>query len=502
MLSDESKPDNLKVHMAQKSFKSDDSFLEKLAIGAIGTKKVIENLMLQGHNPVELERGSTGYKIWKSIKIKRVRVPDILCVNSGIRIESRAKTNFVISMSHSSADETRGWDFGLKDEDYVAIVVCEKIGEEPIDWIANDNVQYIRISDLRDALENNRVIQEKPKGSQEGFESRLTWPSSVASSDGKVTEISNRIKFKRSSDKRTISLALSKKGVSLITCVTAGEEIRRYQVLASVVPVLKEVPTREIDTQSFYLNMLESTSISERYGAAKAFFFLACGFDVNPLVERINDSDEHIYVKLEAAAALARSDVPIGYDFIESVLSSDYLEHRLEAVIILGELPSEQSGQLLIQVLSDNSQHEEIRGGAAWALGELNLKSTIRCLVSAFNEVSLPVRIEAARALKKMCRSHVEEILEFFRSSSESERPGVSWALGKYGQWDMNELLERIDPGNIDMRQWSAYIIGSSDQNRIINDIESLKKTDPQLYFAVTVLWKITSTWIYQLKEY
>ncbi len=488
--------------MAQRSFKTDESFLEKLAIGAIGTKKVIENLMQQGHIPVELERGSTGYKIWKSIKIKRVRVPDILCVNSGIRIESRAKTNLVISMSHSSADETRGWDFGLKNEDFVALVVCEKNGEEPVDWIADNNVQYIKVSDLRDALKNNRVIQEQPKGSQEGFESRLTWPSSVASSDGKVTEISNRIKFKRGSDKRTISLALSKKGINVTPCVTEGEEIKRYQILASVVPVSKEVPAREIDPQSYYLNMLTSASITERYGAAKAFSFLEGPLDERPLTERINDSDEHIYVKLEAAAALARSNAQIGYDFIESVLNSEYLEHRLEAIIILGELPSERSGQALIKVLSDSSQHEEIRGGAAWALGELNLRSSIPSLVSAFNEVSPPVRIEAARSLKKMCKSHIEYILDFFRNASENERPGVSWALGMYGQWNLNELVNRIDIENMDMRQWGAYIIGNSDQDRIINDIESLKQTDPQLYFAVTVLWKIASSWVYQLKEY
>jgi len=403
--------------MAQRSFKTDESFLEKLAIGAVGTQKVIENLTQQGHTPVELERGSTGYKIWK-------------------------------------------------------------------------------------ALENDKVIQEKPKGSQEGFESRLTWPSSVASSDGKVTEISNRIKFKRSSDKRTISLALSKKGISLTPCVTAEEEIKRYQILASVVPVSKEVPTREIDLPFYYLNMLTSASISERYGAAKACSFLVGHFDENPLTERINDSDEHIYVKLEAAAALARSNFQIGYDFIESVLNSDYLEHRLEAIIILGELFSERAGQLLIQVLSDDSHYEEIRAGAAWALGELNLKSTIPSLVSAFNEMILPVRIEAARSLRKMCSSHVEEILDFFKNASENERPGVSWALGRYGQWNLNELIDRIDLENVDMRQWGAYIIGNSDQNRIINDIESLKQTDPQLYFAITVLWKITSSWVYQLKEY
>lgn len=488
--------------MAQRSFKTDESFLEKLAIGAIGTQKVIEDLTNQGHTPVELERGSTGYKIWKTIKIKRVRVPDILCINSGIRIESRAKTKLIITMSHSSADETRGWDFGLKDEDFAALVVCEKIGDEPVDWVADNNVQYIKIADLRKAIADNKVIQEKPKGAQEGFESRLTWPSSVASSDGQVIEISSRIKFKRSSDNRTISLALTKKGIELTPCVVEGEKIYRHQILASVTPVLREVPTREIDPQNYYQNLLTSASISERYGAAKAYSFLKGQFDTKPLTERINDDAEHIYVKLESAAALARSNAPIGYNFIESILNSDYLEHRLEAVIILGELPSEQSGKLLIQVLADGSQHEDIRGGAAWALGELNLKSSIPSLVSAFNEVSLPVRIEAARSLRKMCNSHVNTVLDFFKDASEDERPGISWALGRYGQWNLDDLIDRIDQEDIDMRQWGAYIIGNSDQNRIINDIEALKQNDPQLYFAVTVLWKITSSWIYQLKEY
>jgi len=488
--------------VAQRSFKTDASFLEKLAIGAIGTKRVLEDLALQGHTPVELERGSTGYKIWKTIKIKRVRVPDILCVNSGIRIESRAKTKLIISMSHSSADEERGWDFGLKNDDYVALVVCEKNGEEPVDWVADENVQYIKIIDLRKALAANKVIQEKPKGSQEGFETRLTWPSSVASSEGTITEISNKIKFKRTSDNRTISLSLSKKGITLTPCVQEGEVIGHYQILASVTPVLKEVPKREINPEKYYRNLLTSASISDRYGAAKAYSFLNREFDNAPLIDRINDNAEHIYVKLETAAALARSSSQLGYDFIESILNSDYLEHRLEAVIILGELPSERSGQLLIRVLTDGTQHEEIRGGAAWALGELNLKSTIPLLVSAFNEVSLPIRIEAARSLKRMCSSHVNTVLDFFRDASENERPGISWALGKYSEWNFKALTDRIDQGNLDMRQWGAYIIGSSNPTRIINEIEELKQNDPQLYFAVTVLWKITSSWVYQLKEY
>ena len=51
------------------SFKSDESFLEKIAIGSIGTRRVHEHLQKQGHHPVELERGSTNFKIWKAIKI-------------------------------------------------------------------------------------------------------------------------------------------------------------------------------------------------------------------------------------------------------------------------------------------------------------------------------------------------------------------------------------------------------------------------------------------------
>jgi hypothetical protein len=138
---------------------------------------VLENLRSQGHNPIELERGSTSFKIWKRIKIKRIRVPDILCVNCGRRVESRAKTNPEISMSHSVSDPERGWDYGLKDSDFVALIVCKRSGDRPIDWQADELVQYISIQELRVAQKNGRAIFIKPKGAEEGFESRATWPA-------------------------------------------------------------------------------------------------------------------------------------------------------------------------------------------------------------------------------------------------------------------------------------------------------------------------------------
>jgi len=46
----------------RRSFKADESFLEKLAIGAIGARAVFAEMVRQGHKPVELERGSMDYR--------------------------------------------------------------------------------------------------------------------------------------------------------------------------------------------------------------------------------------------------------------------------------------------------------------------------------------------------------------------------------------------------------------------------------------------------------
>ncbi len=489
--------------MAQRSYKSDDSFLEKLAIGAIGTQKVMSNLRAQGHSVIELERGSTGYKIWKSIKIKRVRVPDILCIDSGVRVESRAKTNLVISMSHSDADESRGWDYGLKDNDYIALVVCTKYGDEPVAWRAGDLVQYILVSELRESFEEGHVIKERPKGAEEGFESRLTWPAAIAKSQGKIKLLSrDRVQYSRTIDDRTISLKLSRKDIALKPLVRENEEISPNQILASVVPVKQGIECEQINPEEYYPAMLNSNSISDRYGAAKAFSYISQTIDEQCLTQRLTDGSEHIYIRLECAASLARRGNEQGYLFIEEVLSSTYLEHRLEAIIILGEINTDRSSSVLCRILEDSTQHPEIRGGAAWALGELGFQSSIPRLIRSFRELDNVIRIEAARALRKICESHIIQVLDGFKEASEEERHGIAWALGKTDNWSLDDITRRIDRNDLDMREWAAYIIGMSDQQRILRDIEQLKIQDSELHFAVCVLWKILSSWIYDLREY
>ncbi len=156
-------------------------------MGAIGTIAVFNNLREQGHTPIELERGSRSFKIWKDIKIKRIRVPDILCVDCGKCVECRTKTKLEISMSHSQADPERGWDYGLDDNDLVAFVVCDKTGDEPIDWQVSSPIQYVSVKDLRLAYEGGRATLTQPKGAEEGFEMRVIWPAAIANAPGVVT---------------------------------------------------------------------------------------------------------------------------------------------------------------------------------------------------------------------------------------------------------------------------------------------------------------------------
>ncbi len=93
--------------MARLAVKPDSSFFRKIVIGAVGARSVCYDLASHGHQMVELERGSTDTKLWKEVKRKRVRIPDLVCVRCGQRVESRAKTNAELAMSHSVTDEAR-----------------------------------------------------------------------------------------------------------------------------------------------------------------------------------------------------------------------------------------------------------------------------------------------------------------------------------------------------------------------------------------------------------
>ena len=323
----------------------------------------------------------------------------------------------------------------------------------------------------------------------------------MGNAPGLITSVSReRIQYRREIDARIITLRLLKRGQVMTPLVKKSERIVENQIIASVAPVSLNFPCNKSASEGHYIELLSSTSLSKRYTAAKALAFFISPQIANSLIGKLNDSSEHIYVRLEAAASLARQDDIRGYNFVKRCLSDEYLQNRLEAVIVLGEIDRDASCKILTDTLLDNEQYPEIRAGAAWALGELRNKSALNALIESFAAVQENIRIEATRALGKLAQRFTSEIIHEFPRAHPSKRPGISWALSKAGRFTTRDMLDLLV--DEDARQWVAYVIGTQDQQRYIHEIEQLKVRDPEVYFAVTVLWKIMTSWIWGLEEY
>lgn len=404
-------------------------------------------------------------------------------------------------MSHSTSNQERGWDFGLEDNDMVALVHCQKSGSGPLDWNASSLVQYIPVQSLRDAWRSKKVVMQRPKGAQEGFEIRATWPSAVAKAAGTVEEVnSDVIKYRKTDDNTSASIRLNRKRAILRPLAAKGAAVRSNQIIASVADVTDRFPCTGRAEAKTYLSLLKSASLSDRYTAAKALGRFDSPESTKALVERVEDSKEHIYVRVDAAAGLMKRGHEVGRKFLAATLRDSYLENRLEAAIVLCEVGTPEAAQLLIETLNDQDQHPEIRAGAAWSLGELGAREALPVLVQSFNALEMPIRIEAARALAKLARQRVDQVIEALPHAAPTERPGVAWALSKAANFKISQLLPSLV--DEDARHWVAYAIGTQDRERILSEIELLAARDPQVYFAVTVLWKIIASWVYDLEEY
>src|SRR5882672_9730576 len=97
-------------------------------MGALGARRVCELMAHAGLQPIELERYSRSNKIWMT-KVKRLRLPDLLCVRTGLRVEVRGKSKLAIRMSDAPNNPQRRWFANLNADDMVAFVHCREVGD-------------------------------------------------------------------------------------------------------------------------------------------------------------------------------------------------------------------------------------------------------------------------------------------------------------------------------------------------------------------------------------
>lgn len=349
-------------------FKADTSFLKFLTMGAVGVRSTLKVMSEAGFQPIELERYCTSNKIW-STKVKRLRLPDILCVQSGVRIEVRAKSDLKVRMSDAPDNPDRRWDVGLRDDDLVAFVACA---------FDDGNVSvvgppvFFTAADLRASINSTRL--GPPKSASEGAERDREWPSTVPSDDGEVLSVvDGKICTLLAAGRRQSYQLRGKRPY-----VAAGDRfIGGASIIAGTVPRL--APVEQLRTRSWDCRKaLAEQDPVDRYAAAKAVPHSpnVTSWGKDALARALKKESED-RVALELAASAARIGVTFGIEGIsKTIWSHERADLRMEGVLILAELATTPAAKELVRIAKGKEfAGNEIRQAAVWGLGKAGSRS-------------------------------------------------------------------------------------------------------------------------------
>lgn len=347
-------------------FKEDADFSRFVSMGAAGTAKVGRVLRDKyGHRPVELERYAMANKVWQT-KVKRLRLPDLVCLRCGCRVESRAKSKLGIIMSHSDKTE-RAWnDGGMRGSDLYAFVRVDlsngtpKVGE-PI---------FFSSESMNSAADLAR--RSTPKAASEGSEVTMTWPTWVPNRSGVVQEIDIKGRIVcRWDDGSTLRYWQWRNWGGDRRClyVKPGSRITAEEsMVAGVVPLPESLACAgDIWDLPKALRAKEKT---EQYAAIKATGILHRD-ELGESLVRIEAEEEDWRIRLEAIAALARLKPEVWTHRISTLadVANSRDEVRMEAVFTLSEISTDEASQALVAIAKNTENPVELRASAAWGLG-------------------------------------------------------------------------------------------------------------------------------------
>lgn len=346
-------------------FKEDADFARFVSMGVVATDAVRNDLRdTHGHQVIELERFAMANKLWQT-KVKRLRLPDLLCVRCGLRVESRGKSQLGIILSHSDG---RAWDAGgTRDEDLFAVVRVVVSDDHPHTSVPT----YFRTEDLR--LTRDHATESNRKATSEGSEVTLTWKTWVPSASGTVVEIDNEDRILcQWATGGTYRYYQWKTWPTRHLYVTPGDPfVANETMIAGIVlpaaPPDCPGPTWDLATA------ITDGDATERYAAMRAAGVLGRE-DVSELLEVIVADDEEDWrIRLEAAASLARFEPASWTSTIaDTAADIDALpEQRIESVFVLGEIPTDEAGDTLAEIAQPGEgRSSELRSAAVWGIAQ------------------------------------------------------------------------------------------------------------------------------------
>lgn len=355
-------------------FKVDTSFLRFLTMGALASQRVIQAMTAAGLRPIELERYSSSNKIWMT-KVKRLRLPDLLCVSTGLRVEVRAKSDLKIRMSDAPDNPQRRWFSGLNGQDMIAFVHCKNANG---DFLLAQQPELFWVKDLQDCREEHTRLGA-PKAATEGSERDREWPAIVPSKDGTIIAVSATTIQTRLAGDRLQTYQRR----NLTPYVRPGDQFLGEAQFIAGVPS-KKASFSEVQGQAWNPRNLLSGNEIDRYVAAKALGVIGNRDDFPALKALLKDADAR--VALEATGSLAKLGDPDGLtELSTSVLTPREPYLRMEAVLLLSELRASSLAAKAAELLSDVAANDslagdEVRQAAIWGLGRAGLMSYERLL--------------------------------------------------------------------------------------------------------------------------
>lgn len=476
-------------------FKADTSFLKFLSMGALGVHQTITQLEELGFQPIELERYCGSNKIWTT-KVKRLRLPDLMCVKTGLRLEVRAKSDLKIRMSDAPNNPDRRWDAGLQDEDLAAFIAIIDTDKGPL---PADEAVFFTIAELRRSEHASKL--GAPKSASEGAERDRTWAATVPTRSGQVLDVtSTKIVVEQFAtyDKPARRQTYSLKEKSAYYEV--GDKFNAKSCFLSGIPLSQAYLSDYLDKEYDPFAELQSSSDVDRYAAVKSFPYRNDDRKkaTNALEELLRRETEG-RVKLEAAGSATALGSSLGKETVAQFVwnaadNKSANELRMEAVLILTELgQNDFTEKLLTQVVSHPSfAGNEVRQAAVWGLGKHGLKSYTE-IVPYIADEDENVALHAIAAFGKdtprpVIRNLVQELL----SGDERRTPAASEALRIIASEEaVHELMEAYD-NNMTAQNWIIATLGRMPPELIVKELRGhsiMRAIAPMLLFSLDANW-------------
>lgn len=473
------------------ALKQDEDFLRYLTMGAAGAAAVIDVLNGgHGHRAVELERYATANKLWAT-KIKRLRLPDLFCLECGVRVEVRAKSALAIRMSHSDS-AGRQWDAGLADRDLVAFVAWDRDNDA-----ASQFPQLFEVGAMRATVDDAKLGARK--SASEGAERDLTWPASVPKRDGTVLAVNRSsgaaVYQPHEGRRHTYRLAA---GVPVHFYAEENQALHGgEEFLIGSVAAPRSV-TCSGSTWDWFSD-LDSGSEIDRYAAVKA---AGLHGDKSPTTERrlieiAENGNEDERVRLEAWGSLARIDpernVPKLADIAGQPTDGDPSSKALamESIFVLSEIRGAAAAKSLVRLAGDRQIDSEARCAAVWGLGEAGLDNAANVLPF----IADPDDDVALHALAAIGELEDDELatLNAMLSGTDREAASAASLLAEDGGTGLRHLLDAAT-GDGRSALWAQAALGKVPREDLY---EAAGGTLPSgIEDVLLPMWTARSSWL------